>query len=477
MTSTPHASASNAARSTIAGSDDAQMVRQQLRDADRLHHVHSFTDHSALQQNGGAFIAERGEGSMLVGEGNIRLLDAMAGLGCVNVGYGRKEMAQAAADAMQDLAYYHSFQATTNPHAAALAERIAKAAPGALNHVFFANSGSEANESILKLVRAYWRAKGQPNRQHIIARDYAYHGSTLFTTSLNGLPPMHEAFGLPLSGVSHIEAPYWYRQGGDLDPEAYGKKAARSLKDKITELGADQVAAFIAEPIQVTSGVIMPPESYWPEIVAICKQEGILLIADEVVTGFGRTGHWFAQNHYGIEADFMTLAKGLSSGYMPIAAAVISDKVAEMTLQQGGAFQHGFTTSGHPVACAVALKNLDIIVQEGLVERAAKMGAVLHSKLNTAIGDHPLVGEVRGMGLLAGIELVRDRKSRSHYPLELGLCSHVANAALMQGVIVRATGNSLVICPPFIITEAEIDVVVAALVAALEQIYGQLQAG
>lgn len=451
-----------------------QQNRDRLRDADRKHHVHPFTDHKALLE-GGAFIAERGEGCEIVGEGGIRLLDGMAGLACVNVGYGRQELVEAATKAMTDLSYYHSFQATTNPYAAALAQKIAQHAPGDLNRVFFANSGSEANETIIKMIRAYWRTKGQPQRQAVIARDLAYHGSTLYTASLNGLPFMHEAFGLPFAGISHTESPYWYRQGGDMTMEAYGKKAAQALKDKITELGAENVAAFIAEPIQVTSGAIVPPETYWPEIVAICREAGILLVADEVVTGFGRTGHWFAQNLFGFEADFMTLAKGLSSAYQPIAAAVVSSQVADVVLDAGGAFQHGFTTSGHPVACAVALRNLELIEEEGLVQRAADMGAILHGALKSAIGDHPLVGEIRGEGLIAGIELVRDRESRSHYPPEMGLCAHIANAALMQGVVIRPTGNSLVITPPFIIEKAQIDRLVSALATALEQIYGQLQ--
>lgn len=461
---------------TVTGTLTAeQTTRETLRDADRRHHVHPFTDHKALKA-GGAFIAERGEGCELIGEGGIRLLDGMAGLACVNIGYGRSELVDAASDAMMTLGYYPSFQATTNPYVAALSEKIAQLAPGALNRVAFANSGSEANETIVKMIRAYWRAKGQPQRQMIIARDLAYHGSTLYAASLNGLPFMHEPFGLPLSGISHIEAPYWYRLAGDLSVEDYGKKAAHALKQKITELGPENVAAFIAEPIQVTSGVIVPPETYWPEIVAICREEGILLVADEVVTGFGRTGHWFAQDHFGFEADFMTLAKGLSSSYQPIAAAVISDHVADVVLETGTPFQHGFTTSGHPVACAVALKNLQLIEDEGLVDRAGHMGAYLHETLKSAIGDHPLVGEIRGVGLLAGIELVRDKARRSHYPLEMGLCGHVANAALMQGVVIRPTGNSLVISPPFIIEKAQVDKLASALAGALDQIYGQLQA-
>ena len=453
----------------------AQQQRDRLRKADGQHHVHPFTDHKALMA-GGAFIAERGEGCDIVGEGSIRLLDMMAGLACVNVGYGRRELVEAATRAMTDLSYYHSFQATTNPYAAALAQKIVEHAPGHLKRVFFANSGSEANETIIKMIRAYWRAKGQPNRQVIIARDFAYHGSTLYTASLNGLPMMHDAFGLPFPDISHIESPYWYRQGGGMTKEAYGKKAAQVLKNKIVELGAENIAAFIAEPIQVTSGAIVPPETYWPEIVAICRDAGILLVADEVVTGFGRTGHWFAQERFGFEADFMTLAKGLSSGYQPIAAAVVSSDVADIALDAGGIFQHGFTTSGHPVACAVALRNLELIEEDNLVQRAKDMGAYMHRALETAIGAHSLVGEIRGEGLIAGIELVRNRESRQQYPPEMGLCAHIANATLMQGVVIRPTGNSLVITPPFIVEKAQIDRLVSALVTALDQIYGQLQA-
>jgi len=453
--------------------DPAQLARQRLRDADRRHHVHSFTDHRGFAQTG-AFIVETAEGCRITGEGGITLIDAMAGMGCVNIGYGRAELAQAAESAMREMAYYHTFQATTNPPAAALANRIAELSPGNLDRVFFANSGSEANETIVKLVRAYWRAKGEPDRKTIISRDYAYHGSTLYTASLNGLAAMHEPFGLPLADVAHIRSPYWYREGGDLDPEAFGRAAADALRDKIAEIGPDRIAAFIAEPVQVTAGAIVPPESYWPEIVEICREAGILLIADEVVTGFGRTGHWFAQEAFGFEADLMTCAKGLSSAYQPIAAAVASREVAETVLESGGIFQHGFTTSGHPVACAVALANLDIIAREGLVAQAAARGDYLSRRLAPLL-EHPLVGEIRTMGLIGGIELVKDKAARSHYPAEAGVCGAVANAALMQGVIIRPTGNSLVVCPPFVVSEVEIDRIAAAVATALDQVAAQLQ--
>jgi len=452
--------------------DSAQIQRQQLREADRRHHLHSFTDPRALAQSG-AFIVERAAGCRIEGEGGLVLLDAVAGLGCVNVGYGRAELAETAAAAMRDLAFYHSFQATTNPHAAALSARIAALAPGQLNRVFLANSGSEANETLAKLVRAYWRAKGQPDRRVIISRDYAYHGSTLYTASLNGLPNMHAAFGLPLADVAHIKAPYWYREGGDMTPQDFARDAADALWRKIREVGAEHVGAFIAEPVQVTSGAIVPPDGYLPRVADICREAGILFIADEVVTGFGRTGHWFAQAREGIEADMMTLAKGLSSAYQPIAAAVVSDHVHDVVAESGAAFHHGFTTSGHPVACAVALENIAILEREDLIARSAAMGRYLHERL-APLADHPLVGEIRGYGLLAGIELVADKAARRGYPLEAGVCGYVANAALMRGVIIRATGNSLVICPPLVISEAEINAVVGALADALDQVQAKL---
>jgi len=450
----------------------ASRTRQRLREADKLHHIHSFTDHAGMAGTG-AFIVEQAKGCKIAGEGGITLIDAMAGLGCVNVGYGRDELADTAAAAMREMAYYHTFQATTNPQAAALAERIAEYAPGGLDRVFFANSGSEANETIVKLVRAYWRAHGQPERRLIISRDYAYHGSSLYTAGLNGLPATHAAFGLPMADTAHIQAPYWYREGGEMRPEAFGKAAADALRAKIDALGAENVAAFIAEPIQVTAGAIVPPATYWPAVAEICRENGILLIADEVVTGFGRTGYGFGQEAYGFEADCMTLAKGLASGYQPIAAAVASDALAEAALEQGEAFQHGFTTSGHPVACAVALENLAILERENLIQRAGEQGAYLGERL-ARLGDHPLVGEIRTKGLLAGIELVKDKTTREQYPLERAVCAQVAGAALRRGVVLRPTGNSLVICPPFTIAGEEIDAVVQALAGALDEVQAQL---
>lgn len=451
------------------------LTLEQLQTFDRQHHMHSFTDPDALRQ-APPFIIDSAEGCYVTGQ-KIRLLDAMAGLGCVNIGYGRKELADAAQHVMERLSYYHSFSAVTNPYAAALSHKIAALAPEGMNKVFISNSGSEAVETALKMVAVYWAKKGEPSRRAIITRDYAYHGSTIATAALNGNAEMISQFGFTdMVPIARAKAPYWYREGGDMDPEAFGLAAAQSVEDTILELGPENVAAFIGEPIQGTMGAVMPPQSYWPEVERICRKYGVLLIADEVVTGFGRTGHWFAQETYGFKADIMTLAKGLSSAYVPVSAAVVADDIAAVVEEGSGLLQHGFTTSGHPMTCAVALKNLMLIEEEGLVDviRTDK-GPYFREKLEAALKDHPLVGEVRTCGLMAGIEFTKDKATREQYPLELAICDHVSQAALVRGLIVRPTGNVIVLCPPFIISKAEIDFVADVLRQACDDIHAALQ--
>lgn len=449
-------------------------VLDQLQALDAAHHLHPFTDPQALHQ-APPFVIERAEGAYVTGQ-DIRLLDAMAGLGCVNVGYGRKELADAAAEAINTLSYYHAFSAVSNPYAAALAGTIASLTPDGLNKIFFANSGSEANETLIKLVHLYWRRKGQPDKRVLITRDYSYHGSTLATTKLNGNPAMLEAFGIDLgTDVVRTTAPFWYREGGDLTPEEFGIKAAQDLEAQILEVGADKVAAFFAEPIQGTLGAVVPPASYWPEVERICRQHNVLLVADEVVTGFGRTGNWFAQTTFGFKADMMTLAKGMSSGYVPISAAVISDEIAAVIEQEGAVLQHGFTTSAHPVTSAVALRNLEILQAEGLVTKIKDdLGPYFAKQLKT-LEAHPFVGEVRTCGLMAGIELAKNKETREQYPLEANVCNHTSQMALVRGLIVRPTGNALVLCPPFIINHAEIDFTVGVLAEALDETYSLIQ--
>lgn len=456
--------------------DTEPLSIDRLQDIDRRHHIHPFTDPGALR-TAPPFIIESAEGSYVKGQ-NIRLLDMMAGLGCVNIGYGRQEMADVAAKTMKELSYYHSFAAVTNPAAAQLSEKIASLSPGALNKVFFANSGSEAIETIGKLVRLYWRRKGKPNKQVFISRDLAYHGSTMFAASLNGLQSMHKPFGLNQHNmVHHAATPFWYRYGGDTDLESFGKLAAQSIEDKILEVGPDKVAAFIGEPIQGTLGAIIPPMSYWPAVEEICKKYDVLLVADEVLTGCGRTGNWFAQETFGFQADVMAISKGLSSGYQPISAAVFSDEIADVIERENTVLQHGFTTSAHPVSTAIALKNIEILERENLVDRIKNdIGPKLEAALRT-LEDHELVGEVRSCGLISAIEITQNKKTRDQFPPELAIDNHIANHIMMKGVIVRPAGNVLVLCPPYIISESEIDIAIDAIRYGLDTVLDLIKKG
>lgn len=450
-------------------------ILEQLQDLDRKHHLHSFTDAQALRQ-APPFLVDQGQGVYVTGQG-VRLLDAMAGLACVNIGYGNEGMAEAASEAIKALSYYHSFLAVSNPYAAALAGKIVSLAPAHLNRVFFANSGSEANETLMKLALLYWRVKGQNSKSIFITRDYSYHGSTMAVTRLNGNQAMLDDFGLDLGAdIKRAMAPYWYRYGGDNSPEEFGLIAAKDIEAKILEAGPENVAAVLAEPIQGTMGGIIPPQSYWPEVERICREHGVLLIADEVVTGFGRTGNWFAQETFGFQADMMTLAKGMSSGYAPISAAVISDEIAGIIEENTKILQHGFTTSAHPVTSALALKNIDILQRGRLVEDMKQNISDFFAATIKQLEDHPLVGEVRVCGLIAGIELVKDKGKREQFPLEANVCNHASQMALVRGLIVRPAGNVLVLCPPFIIKPAEVEFIRNVLADALDETYRVLTA-
>ncbi len=445
--------------------DPVELAR--LQGLDRQFHLHSFTDPQALV-TAPPFMMESAHGVYVRGQG-IELLDAMSGLGNVNIGYGRPEMAEVAAEAMNNLSFYHTFAAISNPYIAKLSAKLIDLCPGNLNTVFFANSGSEANETAIKLARLYWRRQGQTGKRMILSRDFAYHGSTTTVSALNGLTAMHEPFGIrSQGGVAHTSAPFWYRFGGDMTEREFGLKAAQDVEDKILEIGADNIAAFIAEPIQATLGCIIPPDNYWPAVEKICRKHNILIIADEVVTGLGRTGAWFAQETFGFQADIMTLAKGLSSGYMPIAATIFSEEVISVIEGYGNVLQHGFTTSGHPVAAAVALKNIEIIEQENLIGHIKNdVGPYLKEKLEGLL-DIPIVGEVRVQGMMVGIEIASNKITREQYPIEYGVCQHVAQACLTAGLIVRPAGNILMLCPPFIITKDDIDRIERRLRGAIE---------
>ncbi|MEY2342667.1 aspartate aminotransferase family protein [Acidithiobacillus sp. IBUN Pt1247-S3] len=446
----------------------------QLRQSDLDHHLHPFTDNAALAVEGGARIITRAEGAYIWDIDGNKILDGMAGLWCVNIGYGRKELAEVASQQMQTLPYYNSFFKTATVPSIQLAERLVDLTPAGLNHVFFANSGSEANDTIARMVRYYWELEGQAQRQIIIGRQYGYHGSTTLAASLSG-GHMHGQGGVPLAGFSHIRAPY--RFGADNpehDAEAFGRAAAQVLEEKILELGPERVAAFFGEPVQGSGGMIIPPSSYWPEIQRICKKYGVLLVADEVITGFGRTGRWFAAELYDIQPDLMTLAKGLSSGYLPISAVMVGDRVAETIIHKGEEFVHGFTYSGHPVAAAVALENLRIIEEEHLVENAADVGAYLQASLHQ-LEDHPLVGEVRGVGLLGAIELVQNKAPRQFFSPMGEVGTRCRNHCFANGLVMRAVRDTMIISPPLIFTRAQVDELIDKARLALDQTWVDLQ--
>jgi len=422
---------------------------------DRAHHLHPFTDSASLNRQGVRVIT-KAEGVYLWDSEGRRLIDGMAGLWCVNLGYGRKELAQAAYQQMLELPYYNTFFKTSTPPPVELSKVLVDLAPEGLNHVFYASSGSEANDTIVRMVRHYWNLMGQKGKKTIISRIHGYHGSTMATASLGGMSAMHAQADLPLPGFVHIMPPYWYALGENMSPDEFGLFAARKLEEKIVELGADKVAAFIAEPIQGAGGVIIPPNTYFPEIQRICRKHDVLLIADEVICGFGRTGGWFASEHFGIRPDFMTLAKGITSGYLPLSAVMVGDRVASV-LMEGGEFAHGFTYSGHPVACAVALENIRILKDEGIIEQVATdTGPYLQKRLKE-LESHPLVGEVRGLGFIAAIDLVKDKKRRQFFdPIgEVGLICR--DHCFASGVVMRATRDTMLVSPPLVMSRGQID--------------------
>lgn len=389
-------------------------------------------------------------------EGN-RIVDGMAGLWCVNVGYGRREIADAVHRQLLQLPFYNTFFQTTHPAAAELSRLLAEVTPDGLNHVFFTNSGSESNDTVLRMVRRFWELEGKPERDVIVGRHNGYHGSTMAGASLGGMAAMHAQGGLPIPGIVHIGQPYWYREGGDMEREAFGLKMARGLEDKILELGADKVGAFIAEAIQGAGGVVIPPDSYWPEIQRICKKYDVLLVVDEVITGFGRTGNWFACDTFGLEPDLMSIAKGLTSGYVPMGAVMVGDRVADRLIADGGEFFHGFTYSGHPAACAAAIESLRILREEKIIERVrTETGPYMRERWAT-LADHPLVGETRMVGLIGALELVRDKAKRTPFDDVGTVGTKCRDACFANNLVMRAVGDTMVVSPPLVISRDEID--------------------
>ena len=441
---------------------------------DRAHHLHPFTDFKALGEEGSRII-ERGEGVYIIDSEGNRILDGMAGLWCVNLGYGREELVEAAAAQMRQLPYYNNFFKTTHPPAVKLAETLCRLAPGHLNRVFFTGSGSEANDTVLRMVRRYWALKGQPEKQWVIGRENAYHGSTVAGLSLGGMAPMHAQGGPLVPKIAHVRQPYWFGEGRPegQDPEAFGRDCAAALEAKILELGEENVAAFIAEPVQGAGGAIIPPASYWPAVKAVLAKYDILLVADEVICGFGRLGEWFGSVHYGLEPDLMPIAKGLSSGYLPIGGVLVGDRVADTLIEEGGEFFHGFTYSGHPTCAAVALKNLELMEAEGVVERVRDdLGPYLAQRWQALVA-HPLVGEARSLGLIGALELI-DPATGERFDESLAVGNLCRDLCFASGLVMRSVGDTMIISPPLVITHAEIDELVDKARAALDATLARL---
>ncbi|MBL8779523.1 MAG: aspartate aminotransferase family protein [Alphaproteobacteria bacterium] len=429
------------------------------QEIDALHHIHPFTDTAALNKKGVRVIVKADGINLWDSEGH-KLIDGMSGLWCVNVGYGRTELAEAAYEAMKTLPYYNSFFQTTNPYVTELAAKIASLLPAGLSRIVFANSGSEANDTALKLIRYYWNLQGKPQKKIHISREYAYHGVTMAAASLSGLTPMHPQFDLPLAGFEKVPTVYWYGLGEGKDPNAYGLEVARKLEEKILELGPDRVASFSAEPIHGAGGLMFPPDSYWPEIQRICRKYDVLLHIDEVITGFGRTGEWFGSQTFGIAPDVMTMAKGISSGYQPISAVALGPRMGDAIATSNEELVHGFTWSGHPVACAVSLKNLEIIEREKLVDRVRDdIGPYFQAKIRE-LQSHPLVGEVRGKGLLGAIELVKDKTKRTFFDRDMDVGTQCRNHCFANGLVMRAIRDTMVLAPPMIVKREEVDEIV-----------------
>jgi len=426
------------------------------KDLDRDHYLHPFTDHKELGEKRSRIITKADGVYIFDSEGN-KLLDGMSGLWCVNAGYGRDELVEAAASQLRELPYYNSFFQCAHPPSIELSQLLQQVTQPQFNRVFYAGSGSESVDTMIRMVRRYWELLGQPERQVIVARQNAYHGSTIAATSLGGMKGQRAQGGALLPGMQHIDQPYWFGSDRALSPEEFGLQAARALEDKINEVGPDKVAAFVGEPIQGAGGVIIPPDSYWPEIQRICKEYDLLLVTDEVICGFGRLGEWFGADYFDLEPDLMTFAKGVTSGYLPLGGVMVSDRVADVLVDKGGEFYHGYTYSGHPASCAVAIENIHILQREKLVERVRDdIGPYLQKAWKT-LAEHPLVGEARMVGLMGALELVAAKDPLQRFEEKQGVGAICRDILTANGLVLRAVGDTIVAAPPLTLSHDEAD--------------------
>lgn len=450
-----------------------------LHARDVAYQIHPYTNARKHERNG-PMVIERGSGIYVYDDQGREYIEAMAGLWSVAVGFGEPRLVEAAARQMAKLPYYHTFSHKSHEPSIELAEKLVKMSPAGLDHVFFTNSGSEANDSVIKFVWYYNNALGREKKKKFIARNGGYHGITIAAGSLTGLQVNQRGFDLPLSFVTHVTCPHFYRfaEPGETE-ETFADRLAAELEATILAEGPETVAAFIGEPVMGAGGVLVPPRTYWEKVQAVCRRYDILVVADEVINGFGRVGTLFACEQFGIKPDILVVSKQITSSYQPLAAVLLSDAIYQAVADHSerlGTFGHGFTASGHPVATAVGLENLAIIEERNLVANAAKVGAHLQARLRE-FTDHPLVGEVRGIGLIAAVELVADKASKAKFdpPGKVGL--YLFEKAQEHGLIVRAVQDSIAFCPPLIITEAQVDEVVARFARALDETEAWVKAG
>ena len=430
--------------------------RSEWQDLDRDHYLHPFTDYKDLGEKKSRIITRADSVYIYDADGN-KILDGMSGLWCVNAGYGRDELVAAAEKQLRELPYYNSFFQCAHPPSIELSRLLKEITQPQFNRAFYAGSGSESIDTMIRMVRRYWELMDQPDRQIIIARENAYHGSTIGGTSLGGMKLQRAQGGMLVPGIEHIGQPYWFGSDRSLSPDDFGLQVARYLEQKIEEVGADKVAAFVGEPIQGAGGVIVPPETYWPEIQRICDEHGILLVTDEVICGFGRLGEWFGADYYGVRPDLMTFAKGVTSGYLPLGGVMVGDRVSDVMIDKGGEFYHGYTYSGHPAACAVAIENIHIIQRENLVEYVRDdIGPYLQEKWQT-LSEHPIVGETRMVGLMGALELVQNKTTLELFDKDDGIGTKCRDFLVNNGLVMRAVGDTIVVAPPLILTHAQAD--------------------
>jgi putrescine aminotransferase len=448
-----------------------------VRALDSAHFLHPFTDHGALAEKG-AHVIVRGEGIYVWDSEGNKILDGMSGLWCVNVGYGRSSITQAVSRQMDTLPFYNSFFNTTNVPAVTLAATLARIAPPQFKHVFFTGSGSEANDTNVRMVRRYWDLMGYKDRHTIISRYNGYHGSTVAASALGGMSGMHAQAGM-IPGVAHIGQPNYAESGRGMTEAEFGIVAAGWLEEKILDLGPEKVAAFIGEPVQGAGGVIIPPATYWPEIQRICDKYDILVIADEVITGFGRLGTMFGSELMQITPDLITFAKGVTSGYVPLGGVLVGSRVASVLIEKGGDFNHGFTYSGHPVACAAALENLRIIESEQLVNAVAVDTGPYLKQTFAALADHPLVGHPDACGFVAGLNLVRKKAELVHdcepFDAADGVGMICRGHMFDKGVVMRAVGDRMIVAPPLVMSQDQVDEMVGRIREGLDATLAELR--